>query len=71
MNLIKKHWAKLTTLQRTIINHLNAETWTIIDAEHNHSSTVELVRLGLVERNIDDLRKFRRASKNQKEIHHG
>jgi len=58
---------KLTTLQRTIINHLDTEKWTIIDAEHNHSSTVELVRLGLVVRNSDDLRKFRRAGNRTEE----
>ena len=50
---------KLTPLQKTILDSLHPERWSIIDAEVNYLSAVKLVQQGLVERNSDDLRKFR------------
>jgi len=50
---------KLTPLQKTILDSLHPEKWSIIDATINHQPALELVKLGLAESNSDDPRKFR------------
>ena len=50
---------KLTPLQQDILRSLHPEKWSILDAEMNYLSAVELVQQGLAERHSEDLRKFR------------